>query len=181
MSERPLRCFVAVELPSEMQGQIMDIQQGLAMPGVRMVRPEQVHITIKFLGDVPGQRLDDVLRAISKVPFQPFSARIEGLGAFPGRSIRVVWLGAQGEFAQLARAVDDALQPMGFPRQDGFQAHATLARVKDPAAGKALSARLAGQAGICLGTFLVDRFFLKKSTLTSGGPIYEDLAQFPSI
>lgn len=178
--QRPLRCFVAVELPQEIRDKIAPLQERIAMGGVRLVKPDLIHITLKFLGDVPNNRVDEVVSALRSVTFQPFKADIEGVGAFPGRTVRVVWLGARGEFETLARSVDLALAPMGFPREDGFRAHATLARVKDPKAGIMLRERISSLEGATLGSFTVDRFLLKKSTLTPGGPIYENLAEFRS-
>lgn len=178
--QRPLRCFVAVEIPQEIKDNIAPLQERLTMGGVRLVKPDLIHITLKFLGDVPLRRVDDVISALRGVVFQPFKADIEGVGAFPGRTVRVVWLGAKGDFDTLARSVDLALSPMGFPREDKFRAHATLARVKDRGASGPLRERISSLEGATLGSFTVDRFLLKKSTLMPGGPIYENLAEFRS-
>lgn len=173
-----MRCFVAVDLPAEIKREIPAIQQAFAMNGLKLVEPELVHITLKFLGEVPERRVAEIVNSLNRVSFSPFQARIRGVGAFPGRSIRVIWLGASGPFEDLARAVDSALEPFGFERDKKFSAHATLARVKDPALSRILLERISGISDTDLGEFTVDRFVLKKSTLTPRGPIYEDIAEF---
>ncbi len=175
---RGVRCFVAVDLPEEIKRYIPGIQERLSMDGLKLVEPELVHITLKFLGEVPQNRIDAIVDALKQIKFAPFQAHIKGVGAFPGRSIRVVWLGATGSFDELALAVDRALEPFGFERDKRFSAHATLARVKDPSLSRILAERLASMADLDLGDFMVDRFYLKKSTLTPRGPIYEDIAEF---
>ncbi|MCX8207320.1 MAG: RNA 2',3'-cyclic phosphodiesterase [Methanothrix sp.] len=173
-----MRCFVAVDLPDEMKREIPAIQQAFAMNGLKLVDPDLVHITLKFLGEVPDSRVAEIVDALNRVSFSPFHAHIRGVGAFPGRSIRVIWLGASGPFEDLARAVDTALEPFGFERDKKFSAHATLARVKDPSLSRIIGERISGISEIDLGEFVVDRFVLKKSTLTPRGPIYEDVAEF---
>ena len=177
-----MRCFVAVELPLPMREEIGRLQSRIATDGLRLVKPELVHITIKFLGDVPQEKVGAVTEALGKVTFAPFPVRVSGMGAFPGRAVRVVWLGLAGNFQELYLNVEQALQPLGFaPDARGFSPHATLGRVAHPDAemNRQLGARIANFADLDLGSFTVDRFYLKKSTLTPEGPIYEDLAKFP--
>jgi RNA 2',3'-cyclic 3'-phosphodiesterase len=177
-----MRCFVAVELPRPMQEEIGRLQSRIATPGLRLVKPELVHVTIKFLGDVPQEKVGSVTEALGKVAFAPFQVRVLGMGAFPGRSVRVVWLGLQGDFQELYLKVERALKPLGFaPEARGFSPHATLGRVARPSEemNRRIGGRIADFSSTDLGSFTVDRFYLKKSTLTPGGPIYEDLAGFP--
>jgi 2'-5' RNA ligase len=179
-AEKGIRSFVAAELPGEIIDQLGPISQKIAIPGVRLVDPKLVHVTLKFLGDVPSKRIGEVTSALGGISFPEFRASVSGIGAFPGKSIRVVWLGVHGEFAALAKAVDAALFPLGYPCERSFKEHATLARVKDPsfAVSEEIKRRMAGLSDLKLGEFTVDRFFLKKSTLTRGGPIYENQGEF---
>jgi len=177
-----MRCFVAVELPLPMREEIGRLQSHIATNGLRLVRAELVHVTIKFLGDVPQENVGPVAEALGKVRFAPFPVRVLGMGAFPARAVRVVWLGLTGNFQELYEKVEQALAPLGFaPEARGFSPHATLGRVARPSAemNRRLGDRIANFAALDLGSFTVDRFYLKKSTLTQGGPIYEDLAGFP--
>ncbi|MFZ2832584.1 MAG: RNA 2',3'-cyclic phosphodiesterase [Methanothrix sp.] len=177
-----IRCFVAVDLPEEMREEIGRLEEGIATAGLRLVRPELVHITIKFLGDVPEGGVGRVKEALATVKAAPFAARLTGMGAFPGRSVRVVWLGLEGDFTSLSDKVEAALGPLGYPREErGFIPHVTIGRVGRPNAriSRELLAKIGSRSALDLGSFTVDRFYLKKSTLTPGGPIYEDLAAFP--
>lgn len=177
-----IRCFVAVDLPEEIREKVGRLQSGIATEGLRQVRPELVHVTIKFLGDVPEGKVDRVKEALSAVRAAPFTARVAGMGAFPGRSVRVVWLGLEGDFSPLYSKVEAATKSLGFPPDErGFTPHVTIGRVGRPDAGtsRELLAKIGSQSTVDLGSFMVEEFCLKKSTLTPGGPIYEDLAVFP--
>lgn len=177
-----VRCFVAVDLPEGMREEVGRLQQQIALEGLRPVRPELVHVTLKFLGEVPEGMIEPISQALGTVKGRPFRAAVKGMGAFPGRSIRVVWLGLEGEFEGLQQKVEAALRPFGFRRDGrGFSPHVTIARVgrPDPEVNRRLAPIIASLAGVDLGSFPVERFLLKKSTLTPGGPIYDDLAEFP--
>jgi 2'-5' RNA ligase len=182
MAQKGIRCFVAVDLPSKMRDQIGVVQQEIDLPGVKLVQSNLVHVTLKFLGDVPSSKVDRLVEALRGIDHPSFTARVKGVGAFPGRSLRVIWIGAQGEFEGLHRLVDQALLPLGFEREGRrFSAHATIARVKRPGRdmNQLLSPRLSQFKEMDLGEFQVSEFVLKKSTLTPEGPIYEDIAAFP--
>ena len=177
-----VRCFVAVELPTTMRDEMGRLNSSIATEGLRLVRPELMHITMKFLGDVPQERVGAVADALGGVKAASFSVQVKGIGSFPGRAVRVVWLGLVGNFRELYEGIERALIPLGFPPEDrGFSPHVTLGRVGRPSPdmNQKLLAKMAPHTNIDLGSFRVDRFYLKKSTLTRGGPIYEDLAGFP--
>ena len=180
--EKGIRSFVAVDIPDSMREEIAKVQKEIDLPGVRLVKPGLIHVTLKFLGDVPLPKVERVVEALGGVSRPAFAARVRGVGAFPGRSIRVVWIGAEGEFEGLFHAVEAALSPLGFPRERRrFTSHATIARVgrPSPETTSLLAARLAPHRDVDLGEFRATEFLLKKSTLTPGGPIYEDVAAFP--
>jgi 2'-5' RNA ligase len=182
MKQESIRCFVAVDLPDKIRDDIQRIQKEIEIPGVKLVDPGLVHITMKFLGDVPETKIKRVIEALEKVQVAPFTGKIEGTGAFPGRSIRVIWIGAKGDFAGLNSLVEKTLSSVGFKKEKRkFTAHATIARVRRPSPEitRTLAPKIEEFAKIDLGEFSVDRFFLKKSTLTPGGPIYDNLAEFP--
>jgi 2'-5' RNA ligase len=177
-----IRCFVAVDLPGEMLDAIGRLQSQIATEGLRLVRPELMHVTMKFLGDVPPSKVERVKDALSKVMIAPFPAHVAGMGTFPGRDVRVVWLGLEGDFEELYQKVESALGPLGFDREArGFSPHVTLGRVGRPGQemSRELHSKIAAIGEVDLGSVIADRFYLKKSTLTRGGPIYEDLAGFP--
>jgi 2'-5' RNA ligase len=164
-----------------MRDAIGRLQSQIATNGLRLVQPELVHVTIKFLGDVPESKVERVTDALSKVKMAPFPAHVASMGTFPGRDIRVVWLGLEGDFEELFQLVESSLNTIGFQREArGFSPHITLGRVgrPGPETNREIHSKITALSGVDLGRFQVDRFYLKKSTLTRGGPIYEDLAGF---
>ena len=176
-----IRCFVAVDLPGEMREAIGRLQSQIATKGLRLVQPELVHVTLKFLGDVPEAKVERVTDALRKVFVAPFTAHVASMGTFSGRDIRVVWLGLEGNFEELYQKVESALSPVGFEREArGFSPHVTLGRVGQPGmeTNREIHSKITAFRDVDLGRFTVDRFYLKKSTLTRGGPIYENLAGF---
>lgn len=173
-----LRAFIAVELPERLVPEIEKIESVLNMPGIKLVEPKQVHITLKFLGDIPEDNVETIAFALSQVNCKPFEARIKGVGVFPKPAyIKVIWLGAEGNFDTLHDEVERVLTPFKFEKDHQFSPHATLARVKQLRDKAALFEKLKQLENIDLGTINVGTISLKKSTLTPEGPIYETLRE----
>ncbi|VVB97184.1 RNA 2',3'-cyclic phosphodiesterase [uncultured archaeon] len=173
-----LRAFIAVELPERLVPEIEKIESVLNTPGIKLVEPKQVHITLKFLGDIPEDHVETIASALSQASCKPFEARIKGVGVFPKRAyIKVIWLGAQGNFDALHDEVERVLAPFKFEKDHQFSPHATLARVKQLRDKAALFEKLKKLEDIDLGTVNVDTITLKKSTLRPEGPIYETLRE----
>lgn len=173
-----LRTFIAVELPERLVPEIEKIESVLNTPGIKLVEPKQVHITLKFLGDIPEDNVETIASALSQVNCKPFEARIKGVGVFPKPAyIKVIWLGAEGNFDVLHDEVERVLTPFKFEKDHLFSPHATLARVKQLRDKAALFEKLKQLEDIDLGTINVGAISLKKSTLTPQGPIYETLRE----
>jgi 2'-5' RNA ligase len=146
---------------------------------VRWARPENVHLTLKFLGDVPGGALDGVARALEQVRLrhEPFEAELSGFGAFPSaRRARILWagIGAGSEpLRDLARDVETSLEPLGFEREDrAYVPHLTLGRAR----GRPVSLE-AVEKFPPLG-FRVRNVELIQSALGGGGATYSTLATY---
>jgi len=187
-----LRLFVACELPSEMKAALTALQDALrrqGAPPVRWVRPEGIHLTLKFLGAVPAQRVTDICAALAPTVegIPPLELSLGSLGAFGGRrGARVVWVGVEGDVeraVELQRRVETALARLGFPTEErAFSPHLTLARVPDHVGAaererlwdltKALAAPEAAPVTI-------RELSLMRSILGPGGAVYERLAAFP--
>lgn len=174
-----IRTFIAVDLPDELRAKIKNIQMELGSFKLRFVDPGIIHVTMKFLGDVSQDRIDDIKSALDQIKTPCFDVHVHGIGVFPKPNyIRVVWVGLEGGLQELHREIESLLQPLGFPRErKGFKSHATIARVKTlpPAKRTKLNATLSKFSDIDIGSFTVKEVKLKKSTLTPKGPIYEDL------
>ncbi|MDL5501625.1 MAG: RNA 2',3'-cyclic phosphodiesterase, partial [Candidatus Methanoperedens sp.] len=99
------------------------------MHGIKLVEPEQVHITLKFLGDIKENDVESILSALSQVNCRQFEAKIKGLGVFPKPAyVKVIWLGAEGNFDILHDEVERVLSLFEFEKDHNFSPHATLAR-----------------------------------------------------
>ena len=148
---------------------------------IRWIKKENIHLTLKFLGEVPDeamQSIGDALKAACSA-HTPFDARLGGLGAFPSpRRARVIWAGVdQGspEISALAASVESALEPIGFRREGrAFVPHATLGRTKGRPAAIDLPETSIPEAPV----FRVAGAELTKSTLTPEGSRYETLETF---
>ena len=183
---RVVRLFVAVHLTAEIRERLAAVQERLRSvhADVSWVRPENLHITIKFLGEVEPKRLDRIRPALAEVArsVAPFSLEVAGMGAFGGRIPRVVWVGAQAGSAQLtelARRVEDGLGRVGFPKEKrDFTAHFTLGRVRSPRNAESLLAALDEEPADGFGAAPVDRCSLMQSELNPSGSIYTELDRF---
>jgi 2'-5' RNA ligase len=136
-----LRTFIAIELDEELKRNLRELQADLrrqmAPRSVRWVRPEGIHLTLKFLGNTPMAKVEDVKAALARAAAEaaPFSFTVGGLGCFPNtRRPRVVWLGLQeptGVLVRLRDAVEAHVAPLGFPMERrAFHPHLTLGRVQ---------------------------------------------------
>jgi 2'-5' RNA ligase len=184
-----VRAFLALDPPPEILRRIADIQAALKRDirgALSWVRPEGIHLTLKFFGDIAR---DDV-RAISEVVAaqavcaRPLNLEAKGLGVFPdaGRP-RVLWLRIGGEVERLIalqRAVDGGLETCGFAReQRPFKAHLTLARVKSQQGLCGFGGALAARGSQSAGAFTAAGLTLFRSELTPKGAIYTTLGHFP--
>ncbi len=173
-----IRTFIAVELPESAVPEIERIGTLLKMPGVKLVDPGLVHITMKFLGDIHEDKVESIASALSQIRCKPFEAGIKGIGVFPKPSyVRVIWLGAHGDFEILYSEIERVLAPFKFEKEGNFTPHATLARIKQPVNRIELMEKIKNIGNIDLGNFSVASICLKKSTLTPRGPIYETLKE----
>lgn len=175
-----VRTFVAIDLPEDIRERARESQEVLRQSSGRLaiVDPANLHLTVKFLGEIDPALVDPVVEALRAVRADPFSLTVGHAVCNPPRRPRVIWcdVADAGESAALARQVDDLLAPLGFPRETRpFRPHVTLARVKEFHPSQCREAERMPREP--LGTCRVERIKLKKSTLTPSGPIYEDLAE----
>jgi len=173
-----IRAFIAVELPDKYIPEIERLSSLIKMPGIKLVEPGLVHITLKFLGDIHENKVEPIVNALSDIKCKPFEAGIKGIGVFPKPSyVRVIWLGGHGDFENLHSEVERVLSGFRFKKEGDFTPHATIARVKQPVNSMELIEKIKNIGDADLGTFSVSSISLKKSTLTPRGPIYETLKE----
>ena len=181
-----LRTFIAAELPAGLRQALGRLQAELARAGVRArwVRPEGIHLTLRFLGDVPAGALAPLAETLAAAAAgQPaLSLEAVGLGVFPGpRRPRVVWVGLAGEIERLAglqRRLEQALAAHAFPPEDRpFRPHLTLGRFGDAGPPGPVAAALAAHAGRRLARFEIGELVLFRSELRPSGAAYTALAR----
>ncbi len=178
-----IRTFIAVDFDNPIiTSRVREIQNELIRLGVKMkpVELQNLHITLWFFGEIDVERVNMVLDNARKVKFQPFKLEVKGVGYFPGGSrINVVWLGISDPAEGLKSILDqliERLSRLGFKYEDrGFTPHLTIGRVKAVRDKQAALRRLNELRDVYFGEQLIDSFKVKKSTLTSKGPIYSDL------
>jgi len=177
-----VRTFIAIDLAPEVRERMRGPQGALAGCRARLslVKPPSIHITLKFLGEIDEKTLDQVKEALSAIRFTSFEVSLAGVKGNPPPSPRVIWCEVRdnGGCRRVFQLVEDALAPLGIQRERRpYTPHATLARVKrpDPSLIPVLKSLASEEFGYCP----VRSIKLKKSTLTPGGAIYEDLLEVP--
>ena len=185
-----MRCFIAIDMDPQIKAALADLQKrisgriDLRRGDVTWVRDNAMHLTLKFLGDVPDADIMDVCRVTEQVcqRHSRFDLDIQGVGHFGGTSARVLWVGTgQGteDLMALQEDLENQLELAGWPREGrGFSAHLTLCRVKNPKAGATLVQAYKPHHDIKLGITGVESLVIYESQLRPEGPLYTALGQY---
>ena len=183
-----IRSFIAIDFPEETRKALEDIQRELEQcgTGVRWVKPSSIHLTLKFLGNIQPDQVEDIAQAVAQEirDQPPITLRPTGLGAFPNlRKPRVIWIGMEGEVQRLNEIqarVEKTLEPLGFVREKrGFRPHLTIGRVKDRRRLQSLEDAMATLDMEPFNSFDADEIILYKSDLRPTGAIYTKLHRMP--
>jgi 2'-5' RNA ligase len=173
------RLFTAIEIPEAMRMRLSLLRAPIE--GAKWVQPEDMHITLRFVGDIEARVADELADLLAEVRVAPFSLAIAGTGAYGGRDPRVLWAGAQAgpELDALYRANERAARAAGLdPDPRDFQPHVTLARMRRVRQGT-VARFLAEHGDLRLEPFQVTRFVLLSARPGSGGPPYAVEAAYP--
>jgi len=185
-----VRCFVAIDLPDDVRSALERTQASLRhrarRADLRWVDPAGLHVTLKFLGEVPEDTLAPVTDAVrtTVAAHAAISLALAGLGGFPslGRA-RVLFAGIPAgvaELGRLAAALERALEPLGFPPENRpFRGHVTIARVRSPRGLGRITAAIQSTREVDFGSWTAKGVILYRSRLRPTGAIYEPLADFP--
>jgi 2'-5' RNA ligase len=176
-----MRLFIAIDLPEEAKENIEKLKSGLkGIKGVKPVSKDNIHLTLKFLGEVRDDKADDIVRALSQIKFKPFKISISKTGVFPSEDrIQVLWVDAEPAqpLFELKKQIDEALPR--FKDDHAFKNHITFARIKyiaNESDKKKILDIL--KRHIDKTEFLVNKFILYKSDLQPTGPIYAVMKEF---
>ena len=177
------RGFIALEIHATPQ--ILAFEKEIEKTGadVKLVEPENIHITLKFLGDTQENIIDDIERIMkeSVQDIKPFSITLRGTGVFPNNNyVKIVWIGItdNGSIATIAQRIEEKLTPLGFKREHrGFSPHLTIGRVKTARNKDPLLKTVGNHTSEEFAVQEVHSITLKKSELTPKGPIYTTLRE----
>jgi len=174
-----MRLFIAISVPDNVKEHFIFLQKQITVEAkINFVK--EFHLTLKFLGDVEESKLEDIKKQLSNVSFESFTAKLNCTGVFPNEKlIRVLWVGIEpaDKITEIQKKVEASLE--GFEPDKRFHPHITLARVKFVKDRKALAEQFNSLSLEPL-EFPVESIKLIKSTLTKEGPIYEEVASFPT-
>jgi 2'-5' RNA ligase len=172
------RAFISADIvPNEALGSLLR-ELAMSRADLKVVRPELLHITLKFLGDTDEALVEEIGSGIEKAAegVGPFTMRLVGMGAFPSMSnIRVVWVGIEdgNALGQIASRLDTVMAPLGFERDKrGFKPHLTIARARSERNIAKVQDIIRANAATEYGEYSVDRILLKRSVLCPEGPTY---------
>ena len=182
---KTIRTFIAIEIPGNIISKIRELQEGIKVYGlkIRWVRSENIHLTLKFLGDVEAVKVGEIAEAISKTVkgYTPISLKAKGIGVFPGiKRPRVLWVGLTGQLEALVRlqkTLDENLKLLGFPGEKRpFKGHLTMGRIKERIDVKKFGDVLMAFRRFESETFTAGRLILYKSELKPSGALYTEMA-----
>src|ERR1035437_7506685 len=192
-----MRIFIGIDLDPEVRARIARFVEGVQgfAPDARWVRPESLHITLKFIGEQPPERVEAISQRLRRVEGSELEIRSGGYGFFPtAHDPRVFWIGIQAgpQLAEMAEKIDMAVADLGIPREDRpFSPHLTLARAggrsgspkwrkgdRPNAAFAVLEKRLGAMGELDFGTITAREFILFQSQLSPKGSKYTKLQPF---
>jgi len=180
-----MRLFTGLDLAPDVVANLERLLEQLkpAAP-IKWSPPRNLHITTKFIGEWPAERLEELKAALRNLAAQaPIAITIAKLGFFPNpHAARVFWAGVQAgeELPALARATDDATAALGVAKESRlYSPHLTLARIANPGRLPGLLSAVAALPSLEFGAFTADRFYLYQSQTSPAGSVYTKLAEFP--
>lgn len=195
-----MRTFLAIELPAEIRREIKEVQEGIrdsqrvTSNAIKWVKEENIHLTLKFLGELSEGKAEDLKRGVEETALNsaPFTISLQDTGAFPNwNRAKVIWVAVSNgkeELIQLQRGIEGSLVRYHFREEERpFSPHITIGRVKK--GRRALESPqvtsitdespMAADVHFSTEDFLIDKVSVMKSTLTSSGPIYERIGAIP--
>ena len=170
------RTFICIEFPSEVIKEIIKLQSLIPKKKFtgKLTEPENLHLTLKFLGEIDENKLDNVKKTLSKIEFPSFQATLGKSGTFSYRGMpRIVWVKLFGKIAELQKEIDRGLSPL-FPEENRFMSHLTIARIKY-VRDKQAFAYFIKQLPVKPLKFPVTEFKLMSSELSQLGPSYKTM------
>jgi len=184
MEKDKTRCFIALDLSREAISYVKEIQSLIRKQTLfagKFTEPENLHLTLKFLGEIEETKIKNVKERLKKIKLKEFEAELEDVGVFSKNFIKLIWIKLNGkEVFDLQKEIDEKLKDI-FEPEKRFMSHVTIARVKRIGRNKNKLLDYMGGMKTKKIKFKVNKFYLKKSELRAEGPIYEDLSEYDLI
>lgn len=168
-----MRCFISIDVPEKIKKEIKKLQDSLPKFIGKKTESENLHLTLKFLGEIDKGKINEIKEKLKEVKIAKFETEIDAIGVFSEKIIRIVWLHLTN-CGGLQKEIDKSLQKLGFKPEHRSMSHLTIARVKNVKNKKDFLEKLK-KIKIPKIKFVVDNFKLKSSVLKKEGPIYEDI------
>lgn len=178
------RVFLAIKIPEEISEKIYDfiIKNVSRIEGIKPVEKENLHITLKFFGEIREEEINRISIKIKEglKNSKPFKVNIKGIGVFPEPdNPRVIWIGTiSDEIYTLKVKIDEVLEKIGFEKERNFVSHITIGRVKKAKSPEKIKKILKDSANIDFGEFTATKITFFESILTPKGPIYKPITEF---
>lgn len=166
-----MRCFIAIDLPGQIRDEIERIQKQLPEFQGKITERENLHLTLKFLGEIPDEKVKEVKNILKKLKFKKFKAKIGTVGLFSESFIRILWIQLEN-CDELQKEIDESLKDL-FKKEKRFMSHITIARVKS-VRDKKIFLNSFKKLKTRPSEFEVGEIHFKESKLTPTGPIYND-------
>jgi 2'-5' RNA ligase len=173
-----IRTFISIPMPEEVKKEVLKIQKQLPKFEGKLTEEANLHLTLKFLGEIDEKKLEEVKEALSKIKFKRFESQFFNLGVFDKNQIRIVWIYLK-DCKQLQEIVDNSLKSL-FKPEVKVMCHLTIARVKSVNNKNMFLGEL-NKIRIPKSNFIVDKFYLMKSDLAETGPSYEVIKEYKLI
>ena len=167
-----MRTFISIDLPEEVKKEVKKIQDKLPEFDGKKAELENLHLTLKFLGEIDDDKVEEVKERLNKIKFGKFPVAMDRIGVFSDNFVKIIWLHLNG-CNELQKEIDKRLKGL-FEPEKRFMSHLTIARVKSVKNKKEFLEKLK-RIKIPTMKFIIDKFKLKKSILNPEAPIYEDI------
>jgi len=180
-----MRCFISIDLPEEVKKELAAVQSQIPKENAKIlnVNPEILHLTLRFLGEIDDFKANKTKEILNSLKVKKFKAKISKMGIFPSENfIRVVWIGLEPaeKFKELHELIDNELEKINIQKDERFESHVTLCRVKFIKDKKGFMEKLK-KIKVKEIEFNVDKISFKKSVLMPEGPVYEDISEIKLI
>lgn len=177
------RAFLALDISQDIKTKIMELEETVQRSGadVKLVEGENLHVTLKFLGEIGADSVEEIRKTMIGVKVAPFQLEAKGTGVFPNpRMARVLWVGVgkgSEETVSIFKQLDEGLSSLGFRKEREFTPHITIGRVRSGRGNAALMEALGAFRSTFFGSTIEEKIVLKRSQLTPSGPIYSNLLE----